>query len=88
MGSPNAQGGFEHAAEVDHPKHYQTASGLEAVDVIEAFGLDWHLGTALKHILRAGKKPGQPADRDVEKAVWYLRRWLDKRKSRADASER
>ncbi len=80
MTSPNSQGGFEHPAEVDHPSHYQTFSGLEAVDVIEAFELDWHRGNALKYILRAGKKPGQPADQDIEKAVWYLRRWLKHRR--------
>ncbi len=78
--SPNAQGGFVHADAVDHPNHYRTAAGLEAVDVIEAFGLDWHLGNAIKYVLRAGKEAGEPADKDVEKAVWYLHRWLEKKR--------
>lgn len=74
--SPNAQGGYQYPEVVDHPSHYRTAAGIEAVDVIEAFELSWHLGNAAKYILRAGKKDGQPATQDIEKAIWYLRRWL------------
>lgn len=40
--SLNAQGRYEHAEAVDHPARYRTEAGIEAVDVIEAFGLDWH----------------------------------------------
>ena len=80
MTSPNSQGDYEHAAEVDHPSHYQTASGLEVADVLEAFRLPWQFAFATKHILRAGKKPGQPSDRDIEKAIWYLRDWLKRRR--------
>ncbi len=82
MISSNSQGDYEHASEVDHPSHYQTESGLEVADVLEAFELNWHFAFATKHILRAGKKPGQPADQDIEKAVWYLRRWLKKQRSK------
>ena len=38
---------------VDHPPHYQSAAGIEAIDVIEAFGLGFCLGNAVKYILRA-----------------------------------
>lgn len=78
MSSPNAQGGYVNADAVDHPSHYLTKSGIEAVDVIEAFDLDWHLGNAIKYVLRAGKKPGQPLAQDLEKAIWYLRRRLSR----------
>lgn len=64
---------------VHHPAHYQTASGIEAVDVIEAWGLErsWHLGDATKYILRAGRKGGpEKLIEDLEKANWYLRRFL------------
>ena len=47
---------------------------MEAIDVIEAFGLNFRVGNALKYILRAGKK-GDAAT-DLRKAVWYLNREL------------
>ena len=56
---------------VDHPAHYQ-GDGIEVIQVIEAFGLGFRLGNAVKYILRAGKK-GQ-AIQDLRKAVWYLER--------------
>jgi hypothetical protein len=40
---------------VDHPDHYQSER-IEAIDVIEAFRLNFSLGSAVKYILRAGKK--------------------------------
>lgn len=61
---------------VDHPKHYQTDSGLEAIDVIEAFFPDsFHLGNAFKYLARAGKK-GDLVE-DLEKAIWYIQQYLD-----------
>lgn len=60
---------------VSHPSHYQTASGLEAIDVIEAFtdGLNGieavDTGNAIKYILRWKHKNGV---QDIEKAIWYL----------------
>ena len=59
---------------VNHPSHYQTESGLEAIDVIEAFFHDnFHLGNAVKYLLRAGKK-GDTVE-DLDKAVWYIERY-------------
>lgn len=57
-----------------NPNHYKTDKGIESIDVIEAFELDFCLGNAVKYILRAGKKPDQPIERDLEKAIWYLQR--------------
>lgn len=56
---------------VNHPPHYRRG-GLEAIDVIEAFGLGFHLGNAVKYILRAGHK-GDTVE-DLEKARWYIDR--------------
>ncbi|UBI10011.1 DUF3310 domain-containing protein [Corynebacterium coyleae] len=65
------------ADSVDHPDHYQTDSGLEAIDVIEAFFPDnFHLGNAFKYLARAGKKTEDPVE-DLEKAVWYIQRFMD-----------
>jgi hypothetical protein len=63
---------------INHPPHYQTASGLEAIDVIEAFGLDFCLGNACKYVLRAGRKTGEAPLKDLLKARWYLNRTIER----------
>ena len=58
---------------VDHPSHYGGADNpYEVIKVIEAWGLGFNLGNAVKYIARAGKK----GDRleDLKKALWYLQR--------------
>ena len=53
---------------VDHPSHYQTENGLEAIEVIEAFFKEnYHLGNAFKYMARAGKKNDELED--IEKAI-------------------
>ena len=62
---------------VDHPDHYQTSTGLEAIDVIEAFFHgNFHLGNVFKYISRAGKKNDYAED--LEKAAWYLQREIER----------
>jgi hypothetical protein len=63
---------------VDHPQHYQPKSGIEAIDVIEAFDLNFHLGNAVKYILRSGKKKTSPGPEDLRKAIWYINREIEK----------
>ena len=60
---------------VSHPPHYVSKSGMEAIDVIEAFDLGFCLGNTIKYILRAGFK----GDRleDLKKAAWYLNREIE-----------
>jgi hypothetical protein len=58
---------------VDHPPHYGGAgNAYEAIKVVEAWGLDFHLGNVVKYISRAGKK-GDILE-DLKKARWYLDR--------------
>ncbi len=61
---------------VDHPQHYQSVGGIEAIDVIEGFNLNFNLGNAIKYILRADKKGNKK--QDLEKSLWYIKRELDK----------
>lgn len=62
---------------VNQPAHYQTASGLEAIEVIEAFFDDnYHLGNVFKYIARAGKKNNRLED--LEKSAWYLAREIER----------
>ena len=62
---------------VDHPDHYGGENNpYEAIKVIEAWGLDFHLGNVVKYISRAGKKSENVLE-DMQKAKWYLDRWLE-----------
>jgi hypothetical protein len=62
---------------VDHPDHYGGENNpYEAIKIIEAWGLDFHLGNVVKYISRAGKKSENVLE-DMRKAKWYLDRWLE-----------
>lgn len=61
---------------VNHPSHYNTGS-IEVIDVLEDWDLGFHLGNAVKYIARAGRKDEQKTIEDLEKAVWYIRRYID-----------
>lgn len=57
--------------EVNHPSHYGGADNpYETIKVIQAWGLDFELGNAVKYISRAGKKGNELVD--LKKARWYL----------------
>lgn len=60
---------------VNHPEHY-TDGGIETIDFIEAKGLPYHLGNAVKYISRAGKKDKSKTIEDLQKAVWYIERYI------------
>ena len=65
---------------VNHPAHYQSETGLEVFDVIEAFTFDLKgieavdTGNVIKYICRWKKKNGLE---DLKKARWYLNRLID-----------
>lgn len=65
---------------VSHPAHYQSETGLEVIDVIEAFTFDLKgieatdTGNVLKYICRWKNKNGV---QDLEKARWYLEHLID-----------
>jgi hypothetical protein len=56
---------------VNHPAHYKVG-GIETIDFIEAKGLNYNTGNAVKYITRADHKGNRK--QDLEKAVWYLNR--------------
>lgn len=64
---------------VNHPSHYTTGK-IEVIDVIEDQKLGYHLGNAVKYILRAGKKSQVTEVEDLEKAIWYIKRHIEKNK--------
>ena len=67
-------------ATYDHinPSHYKGDRKYEPMDVIEDWGLNYHLGNALKYIARNGRKPGEDPRQGLSKAIWYLERLQDK----------
>ena len=66
---------------VNHPSHY-TDGKIEVIDFIEDKGLNFHRGNAVKYISRAGKKDQSKEIEDLEKAVWYLQREIEKLKKK------
>lgn len=59
---------------INHPAHYGGDTVYEAIKVIEAWGLCFHTGNAVKYIARAGKKDPSKEVEDLRKAIWYLER--------------
>ena len=66
---------------VTHPSHY-TDGKIEVIDFIEDKRLNFHRGNAVKYISRAGKKDPAKEIEDLEKAVWYLQREIEKLKKK------
>jgi hypothetical protein len=63
---------------VEHPAHYGGDTTYEAIKVVQAWGLGFELGSALKYICRAGKKPDEPYLKDLEKARYYIQAEIDR----------
>lgn len=58
---------------VNHPKHYQDASGIECIEITEPLG--YSLGNAVKYVYRYNDK-GDPVE-NLKKAMWFLNRVID-----------
>ena len=66
---------------VNKPPHY-TAGGMDFLDYAEAKGLteNAYLFNVVKYVTRAGKKLGVDPIQDLEKAEFYLKREIARRK--------
>lgn len=68
---------------VNHPDHYHPGT-YEAINVIEAWDLNFNLGSAIKYISRCGLKPDaelskkEKALEDLRKAAWYVDREIER----------
>mgnify|MGYP000017379726 FL=1 len=61
---------------VNNPAHYtEHPSGVECIDITQS--MNFCLGNAVKYIWRADLK--NDAIEDLEKAVWYLQREIERR---------
>ena len=59
---------------VNHPPHY-TVNGIEVIDVIENYKLNYRLGNVVKYVLRSDLKGNRL--QDLKKALWYLQREIE-----------
>ena len=67
------------------PSYYSgTKYGYSARKVVEDFNLSYNVGTAVSYLLRAGKKEGNPAEQDIQKAINHLHFELDKLFKKSD----
>lgn len=57
---------------VNHPEHYGGDTTYEVIKIIEAWRLNFHLGNAIKYILRSEHKGDW--EENIDKAIWYLER--------------
>ena len=66
--------------QVNSPPHYTTGK-IEVIEAIEDWDLSFHLGCAVKYIARCRHKENE--EQDIEKAIWYLNRYLLQIRSRS-----
>ena len=59
-----------------NPEYYK--GKVEVIDAIEAWGLNFHRGNAVKYIARAGKKNPEKEVEDLKKAAWYINREIER----------
>ena len=59
---------------VDHPSHYN--QGIETIEYIESWSMNFNTGIVIKYVTRAGYKDNQLED--LKKAMWYLQREIDR----------
>lgn len=69
---------------VDHPSHYNYGT-IEVIDAIEDWNLNFNLGNSIKYIARCGHKGHKKED--LEKAIWYLKRELQKEEFKAEGND-
>lgn len=60
-----------------NPSYYKEGK-IEVIDFIEDKELNYHRGNAIKYIVRAGKKDPSKEIEDLQKAVWYLNREIER----------
>jgi hypothetical protein len=62
---------------VNNPKHYTShPSGIDCIQITEHMG--FNLGNAIKYVWRSDLK--NDAIEDLNKAIWYIQREIERRK--------
>ena len=65
---------------VDHPSHYN--QGIETIEYIESWSMNFNTGNVIKYVTRAGYKDNQLED--LKKAMWYLQREIDRLENKGE----
>ena len=65
---------------INHPSHYN--QGIETIDYIESWGMNFNTGNVIKYVTRAGYKNDQLED--LKKAMWYLDREIQRLENKGD----
>jgi hypothetical protein len=60
------------------PSHYDGGNGIDGWAIVDAFGLDFYLGNAVKYIIRCGKKDIAPRLDDLKKARNYINKAIER----------
>lgn len=68
---------------VNHPAHY-TFGTIEVIDVLEDWQLPFHLANVVQYVARAGRKDRATELQDLEKAQWYLERYIKLREKQVE----
>lgn len=55
---------------------------LEPVKIIEKYGLNYNLGTALVYILREGRKSTSKPGEDLRKSLFFIEREIQSRENK------
>ena len=66
-----------------NPTYYK---GSAMADYVSDFDLNFDLGNVIKYVSRAGKKFGEKAIEDLEKAKWYLDHAISRYRSQIENS--
>ena len=59
---------------INHPSHYNV--GIETIDYIESWEMNFNIGNVIKYATRAGFKEDQLED--LKKARWYIDREIQR----------
>jgi hypothetical protein len=64
------------------PAYYTPRRGVQstrpdAIEIVQAFGLGFEAGCAVKYLLRAGRKPGASEVKDLYKAMEFIQRRIN-----------
>ena len=66
---------------VNHPSHYCShPSGIETITITEH--MTFNIGNAMKYLWRNGIKDGVASSEDLEKAIWYINREIERTKKK------
>lgn len=59
-----------------NPTHYRKVPGVECIEVTQHF--NFNRGNAIKYIWRAGEKDKSKEVEDLQKALWYIEKEIDR----------